>query len=84
MNWKTHRVANSQDFEQSMGERQKTEYSWSFGLICPHLPNCLRRPPILDDLPGRFVWATETPSITRSSAVRGARMPWEAMHGRRR
>jgi hypothetical protein len=36
--------------------------SW-FGLICPHLPNCSRRPPYFDDLTGRFAWATETPSI---------------------
>jgi hypothetical protein len=38
----------------------------SFGLICPHLLNCSRRPPLFDDLTGRFVWATETPSITMS------------------
>ena len=37
--------------------------SW-LGLICPHLPKCSRRPPFLDDLTGRFVWATETPSIS--------------------
>src|SRR5947209_13861774 len=45
-------------FQAIHGRTSETGVELSFGLICPHLPNCLRRPPFLDDLPGRFVWAT--------------------------
>ena len=37
----------------------------SFRLICRLLENCSRRPPFVDDLTGRFVRATETPSQKR-------------------